>query len=82
MFEDDYPPNGTYKYASIIGMIKYLQGHSRPEITYAVSACACFVHSQSRYHEIELERIWHHLKGTPEEGLILRPSEELDVDIY
>ena len=63
-------------------MVQYPQGDSRPDFIYGLSACACFVHSQSRYHEIELERIWHHLKGTPEEGLILRSSEELDVDIY
>jgi hypothetical protein len=43
--EDGEPPNAAYSYASVIGMLLYLQGHSRPDITYAVSQCARFVHS-------------------------------------
>jgi hypothetical protein len=30
------PPRGTYRYMSVIGMLEYLQGHSRPDITMAV----------------------------------------------
>jgi hypothetical protein len=32
--EDGEPPNAAYSYASVIGMLLYLQGHSRPDITY------------------------------------------------
>ena len=63
-------------------MLQYLQEHSRPEITDAVSVCAYFVHSQRRSHKIELELIEHYLKCTSEEGLILIPLEDLDVDVY
>ena len=76
------PPEGKYSYASVVGMLQYLQGHSRPDITYAVSQCARFVHSPRRSHEIALERIGRYLKGTMNEGLILRPSDELDIDCY
>ena len=33
------PCNKSFNYASIIGMLMYLQGHSRPDIGYAVHAC-------------------------------------------
>ena len=61
---------------------KALQGHSRPDITYAVSSCSRFVHSPRRSHEIALERIGQYLKGTLNEGLILRPSGDLHIDVY
>ena len=63
-------------------MLQYLQGHSRPDITYAVSQCARFVHSPRRSHEIALEHIGQYLKGTLNEGLILQPSGELNLDVY
>ena len=50
--------------------------------TSAVSQCARFVGSPRRSHEIALERIGQYLKGTLEQGLILRPSTELDIDVY
>jgi hypothetical protein len=80
---DGDPPNGTYSYSSVIGMMQYLQGHSRPDITYAVSCCARFVHNTRRSHEIALERIGQYLKGTLEEGLILKPdTDHMDIDCY
>jgi hypothetical protein len=80
--ENGDPPNGAYSYASVIGMLQYLQDHSRPDIAYAVSSCARFVHSPKRSHEIALERIGRYLKGTLDEGLILKPDDSLDVDVY
>ena len=62
--DDGDTQNGTYNYVSVIGMIKYLQGHSRPDITFAMSMCDHFVHSTSISHEIPLERIGQYLKGT------------------
>lgn len=68
-------------------MLQYLQAHSRPDITYAVSQCARFVHSPRRSHEIALEKIGMYLKGTLDQGLILRPKVKdeslvLDIDCY
>jgi hypothetical protein len=51
------PPDAVFNYSSVVGMLQYLQGHSRPDITYAVSQVARFVHSPRRSHEIALERI-------------------------
>ena len=80
--KDGYPQNITYNYDSVIGMLQYIQGHSHPDITYAVIACANFLNSTRRSHEISIERIGKYVKGTLEEGLILRPSGELYVDVY
>jgi hypothetical protein len=74
--------NGAYSYPSVIGMLQYLQGHSRPDITFAVSQCARFAHSPRRSHEIALERIGQYLKFTTDQGLILRPTGVLDIDVY
>ncbi|KAG7362125.1 hypothetical protein IV203_025791 [Nitzschia inconspicua] len=63
-------------------MLIYLQSNSRPDITYAVSAAARFTHSPKRSHEEALKRIGRYLKGTLNEGLVLRPSETLNIDCY
>ena len=74
--------NGSYSYASVIGMLQYLQGHSKPDLTYVVSQCACFNHAPKRTHEATLERIGQYLKGTIDEGLILKPTDQFDVDVF
>jgi hypothetical protein len=82
MDRDGDPPNGTYSYASVIGMLQYLHSHSRPDITYAVSQCARYVHCTRRSHEIALEHIGRYLRGTVNNGLILRPDGTLNIDDY
>ena len=75
--------NGTYNYASVIGMLLYLSGHSRPDITFAVSQCARFTHSPTRLHEKALERIGLYLKKTNKQGMIFRPNHDgLQLDCY
>jgi hypothetical protein len=80
---DGEPAKGSYSYASVIGMMWYLYGHSRPEIGFAVSQCARFAHTPKRSHEIALEKIGLYLKGTVKQGLILTPDRErMDLDVY
>ena len=38
--QNGMPAQGKYSYPSVIGMLQYLQCHSRPDITYTVSQCA------------------------------------------
>ena len=82
MDKEGDPPNGNYSYPSVIGMLQYLQAHSRPDITMAVSQCARFVHSPRRSHEEALERIGRYLKKTQDEGLVLRPYDHFEIDCY
>jgi hypothetical protein len=82
MDHDGDPPNATYSYASVVGMLQYLHSHLRPDITYAVSQCARFVHCTRCSHEIALEHIGQYLRGTMTKGLILHPNGSLDSDNY
>ena len=79
------PPDGTFNYASVIGMLLYLSGHSRPDIALAVAQCARFTHNPKRSHELALIRIGQYLKHTPDKGLILKPKPFTDhfaIDVY
>ena len=85
MDEDGEPALGLYNYASMAGMLQHLQGHSRPDIGFAVSQVSRFIHSPKRSHEEALERIGRYLKGTASKGLILNPSPDkgtFPVDVY
>lgn len=55
------PPDQTYNYASVVGMLLYLSGHSRPDICFAVSQVARFIHGHKRSHEFAIERIGQYL---------------------
>jgi hypothetical protein len=79
------PPDATFSYPSVIGMLGYLHGHTRPDITFAVSQCSRYTHSPRRSHENALIRIGCYLKGTKERGLIFKPSSLIDdflIDCY
>jgi len=52
--EDGDPTSGDFNYASVIGMIWYLCGHSRSELGFALSQASCFTHSPRRSHELAL----------------------------
>ncbi len=81
---DGDPPNGTFNYASVIGMLWYLYGHSRPDIGFAVSQAARFAFSPKRSHELALIRIGQYLKGTLSQGLELEPDDwsAFRMDVY
>ena len=79
------PPNGTFSYPSVLGMMGYLQANSRLDISFAVAQCARFAHKPMRVHEQALERIGQYLKGTMDEGMILNPNKitnKFTTDIY
>ena len=80
--ENGDPANGSFSYASVIGMALYLCGHSRPDIQFAVSQCARFIHGTKRSHEKALIRIGQYLKSTTDEGLILRPTDSYDIECH
>ena len=80
--KDGDPPDGTFNYASVVGMMQYLQAHSRPDITFAVSQCARFIHNTRRSHEEALLRIGQYLKRTADKGLILMPSKIMELDCF
>ena len=80
--EDGEPPQESYNYASIVGMLLYLAGHTRPDIAYSVSQVARFMFCPKRSHEQALKMIGRYLIGTMDRGMILTPSGQLDIDAY
>ncbi|CAJ1969020.1 unnamed protein product [Cylindrotheca closterium] len=76
------PANGSFSYASVIGMALYLCGHSRPDIQFALSQCARFIHRTKHSHEKALIRIGQYLKSSVNEGLILRPTDSFDIECH
>jgi hypothetical protein len=71
-----------WHYASIVGMLQYLQQHTRPDITYAVNQCARFSSDPKESHAKAVKRIVRYLKGTREKGLIFAPTGEVALDCY
>ena len=73
-----------YNYVSVVGMLGYLQGYSCADITFAVSQVSRYTFCPKCSHELALERIDRYLKGTIEEGLILklnRVNDKFKIDI-
>ena len=79
---DGEPALGEFSYSSIVGMLLYLAGHTRPDIAYAVNCCARYMFCPKRSHELALKRIGRYLKATRDHGLVLNPSKLLKVDCY
>ena len=73
----------SFSYSSVVGMLLYLAGHTRPDIAYAVNCCARYMFSPKRIHEEALKRIGRYLKAMHTRGLILNPSaDKLQIDCY
>jgi len=72
--EDGEPAHGDFSYPSLIGQLQYLQGHTRPDITHAVSSCARFTANPKRSHELAILRIVQYLNSTKDRGLCFSPD--------
>ena len=79
---DGDPFDEEWEYASIVGMLMYLAGNSRPDISFAVNQAARFTHSPKQSHAIAVKRILRYLNGTADKGMLFSPSNELRVDCY
>ena len=82
--EDGEPAQESFSYASVVGMLLYLSGHTRPDLSYSVSQVARFMFAPKRSHELALKRIGRYLVGTADKGIILNPKNatSLNIDAY
>ena len=61
---DGNPAVGDFSYSSVVGMLLYLAGHTRPNMVYAVNCCARYMFCPKRSHELVLKNIGQYLKAT------------------
>ena len=76
------PMSETWNYRSIVGMLLYLAGNTRPDITMAVSQVCRFSNSPKQSHAKAVKHILRYLKGTADKGMIIRPNGTLGLDNY
>ena len=72
----------SWNYRSVIGMLNYLSASTRPDILFAVHQCARFAADPKLSHERAVKRIVRYLKGTKNNGLILRPNPQDGIECY
>ena len=80
--KDGADRNEAFSYPSVIGMLMYLTGNSRPELSFAVHQCARYTHDPKASHENAVKRIGRYLVGTRLNSLILRPDPKLGVEMF
>ena len=80
--EDGQQRKYNWSYPSLIGMLNYLSGLSRPDILFATHQCARFSKDPKLSHEIAAKRIVRYLKRTKDEGLILKPDLKKGIQCY
>ena len=64
----------NWKYRSLIGMLGYLQGTSRPDLSMATHQCARFNNDPKLSHERAVKKIVRYLLDTKDKGIIFRPD--------
>ncbi len=74
--------SGMINYASVVGMLLYLSGHTRPDLSFAVHQCARYTFAPTKRHEQALLRIGRYLIGTIDKGIYLDPTNDLHLDCY
>ena len=79
--EDGYPAMELWSYDSVVVMLLYLSGNSRPEISFEVHQCVRFTHFTRIFHEKSIKRIFRYLKETIDKGLIIKPTRSLNIDL-
>ena len=53
-------------YASVIGMMFYLESNTRTDISFAVKQCSRFIHNTNASQYIYVKRVCWYLQGTKE----------------
>jgi len=77
---DDF--DGHFDYRSVIGKLNYLEKCTRPDVSYAVHACARFQSCPKQQHGKAVKWLGRYLLGTRDKGLIFRPDPKLSFECY
>ena len=72
----------TWNYRSVVGMLLYLAGNSRPDIAFAVHQAARFSHDPRQSHAVAVKKIVRYLKGTRDKGMKFKPTDDWRIDCH
>ena len=72
----------NWNYRTAVGMLTYLQGTTRPDISMAVHQCARFSISPKLSHERAIKRIGRYLLGTKDRGIAFKPDDTHGLECY
>ena len=79
---DGLERKNNWKYRQVIGMLGYLQGSTRPDISMAVHQCARFSVDPRLSHERAVKRICKYLLGTQKRGIIYKPDFKKGIEVF
>jgi hypothetical protein len=74
--------NATWNYRTAVGMLTYLQGNTRPDISVHVHQCARFSIDPKRSHERAVIRIGRYLLTSRDRGIIYKPDMSKGLECY
>lgn len=71
-----------FNYRQVVGMLSYLQGTTRPDISAATHACARFCNDPKLSHEKAIIKLLRYLVYTKDKGIILNPDISKGIECY
>ena len=74
--------NDKFNYRSIIGQLNFLEESTRPDIAYSAHQCARFSATPKESHGNAIEHIFKYLKGSIDDGIILKTDFEKSLEVY
>jgi hypothetical protein len=80
--DSDPPHDKLWSYPTMIGRLNYLGNNTRPDLQYAVHACARYTHRPKAIHSRALKRIVRYLIGTQDKGTVFRLTPDITLDMY
>ena len=66
----------------MIGKLLFLEKSTRPDLSHAVHQCARFSHDPKQVHGEAVKRIGRYLKGTSDQGLIMKPNDTNELTLH
>jgi hypothetical protein len=79
---DGLPRKQNWNYRQAIGMLTYLQGTSRPDISMSVHQAARFCTNPKLSHERAIFRIGKYLQGTKQKGIVFKPDASKGLECF
>jgi hypothetical protein len=76
------PRKKDWKYCTAIGMLTYLQGNTRPEISMATHQLAQFCQDSRLSHEQATTCLGRYLAHTKDRGIVYEPDKSMGIECY